>query len=184
MSWADNSYWVTVNEGLLNIAGDESSREAMQFLQEEGVKSVGVRDFDPCSTCPHIEPCMDSQWNGGRRMGGPPAGSLTGVHTCKTCGENVLSVFPSAMERRVIPDKCPRWNSSFGCALDCEGCQKEKGDLQRSHPYYNRRVEAVKESIVLAVQGKKAAFLEDVFSLCLPEEDSEGLSRAQKALGR
>jgi len=116
-------------------------------LTAEAVEPKAAEEFPPCDECPHRDPCCESAWDDGIRIGGLKIRELKGystVHTCPTCNEKVfdLRTDPDENKRNIVPDDCPRWNATFGSAIDCDGCRGERDALRQAHPKYQERTEA------------------------------------------
>jgi len=140
LSWVEQTYWVLMDDGRFQAVSPDGKMDLAGILGDEGVKVVRATVKEPCDTCHHIHICMDSMWNGGRRMGGPEgAASLSSVHTCKSCNQKVLNLH-GVRERLLVPDGCLRWEKTFGAALDCGGCEAEKRALREAHPLYAQQM--------------------------------------------
>lgn len=115
-----------------------------------GVKMDGPfphEDFAPCSGCPYRDPCALSHWDRGRRWNEERPWTFEGwssVHTCKLCMERVIDFHMGeyAKRRNPVPSDCPRWNLTFGSAVECEGCRQERDALREAHPRYHQACEA------------------------------------------
>ncbi len=110
-----------------------------------------------CVSCLHRDSCTESRWNEARHPDALPPTTepedISFAHTCKTCGDKVLTLLGEGAPKMVIGDDCPRWDAMHGCATDCQGCRQERDALKRLHPKYKERTLAARA--MMAVISKK-----------------------------
>ena len=96
---------------------------------------VPVNEHPTCIDCKHRVTCFASLWN---ERGGDEyaehAETVSSVHTCVVCGEKVLTLLDASVERRIVPDACPRWDVIHGSATDCNACGDERLQFDMSLP--------------------------------------------------
>lgn len=125
MDWVERTFWLTdprTGNAHQAVVVEEGIEEILN-LEESGVGISPLSKVEPCATCPIVVACMGSRWADSKRAGGPSSTSVpvSIVHTCRTCGEVVLSV--SDTGHMLAPKTCPRRASCLEGDLDCQHCQ-------------------------------------------------------------
>jgi hypothetical protein len=116
---------------------------------------------DPCAQCVQAAACESSVWDHARRIDEQEwtFEEWSSVHTCSICLERVIDFYAGdlAKERWLVPDDCPRWNLTFGRAIECQGCREERGELKRAHPRYDEGLDAaacIAQALLSSVQAR------------------------------
>lgn len=171
-----------------------STAEALKLAEETstgvlgGVTVIPLKEHRVCSTCPWQEACDQSSWNEIRRgFGVQPSAKaeLTSVHTCCICLRKVLDSW-GGEPRGEVPEECPRWNPVSGSALDCPGCRAAKAALEKTHPSYEAKFEAISrisrnlmgavkakiEGVADPAEDERKVAIHDFVEACTPEYSS------------
>jgi len=121
MDWTKQTFWFEDAETHTKMAAVMESK-AIEFL-DWGQNIIPANEYAPCKECQHLNPCMNSIWNEGTRTSNPPGANVTVVHTCCTCGCEVLSSPDSSKE---VPSGCPRWDRKQR-NYECLACRALRG---------------------------------------------------------
>lgn len=189
-NWVSQTYWIqTEGKSTHAVVAD---KEAVEILSLDQLL-VPVLEYPPCKECVHINQCMDSVWNEGKRTGGPfneKNRPISFVHTCRTCGERVFSYLGNlGKETPKVDPGCPRWNATHGSALDCAACLEARSVLRKQNPRYAEQHNASKHMLDVVLQQNIESLrdlsleLVEAFSPRLPVGDPVELDRAEKVLG-